>query len=195
MQRKLQQIYICMAVLHLKQKNQPRRDLYRIFVYDCPPLTKKAHNPISNNSIDFSKTDIAQFRLKFHDELRSKRLVALRLGHLSKHAKWNIHPHRLKEVFKGTKKFEDLNEDDVFYQARQKGVDMKLGVDIASLAYKKLVNQIVLIAGDADFIPAAKLARREGIDFILDPMRQLIDPALNEHVDGLRTTAPAATKT
>ena len=53
---------------------------------------------------------------------------------------------------------------------KQKGVDMRIGVDIASLAYKKQVNQIILIAGDSDFVPAAKLARREGIDFVLDPL-------------------------
>ena len=40
------------------------------------------------------------------------------------------------------------------------------------------VNQIVLISGDADFVPAAKLARREGIDFILDPMWSTIRPDL-----------------
>lgn len=39
---------------------------------------------------------------------------------------------------------------------QQKGVDMKIGLDISSLAYKKLVNQIVLIAGDSDFVPAAQ---------------------------------------
>ncbi len=27
------------------------------------------------------------------------------------------------------------------------------------------IDQIILIAGDSDFVPAAKLARREGIDF------------------------------
>ncbi|WP_255251341.1 NYN domain-containing protein [Pseudomonas indica] len=46
---------------------------------------------------------------------------------------------------------------------------MRIGVDVASLSFKKQVDQIVLIAGDADFVPAAKMARREGIDFILDP--------------------------
>ena len=51
----------------------------------------------------------------------------------------------------------------------QKGVDMKIGLDIASLSYKKLVDQIVLISGDSDFVPAAKLARLEGIDFTLTP--------------------------
>ena len=43
------------------------------------------------------------------------------------------------------------------------------------------------VAGDADFVPAAKLARREGIDFVLDPMWLKIPNDLNEHIDGLRS--------
>ena len=64
---------------------------------------------------------------------------------------------------------------------------MKIGLDIASLAYKRLVDQIILIAGDSDFVPAAKHARREGIDFVLDPMWHTIKPSLNEHIDGLHS--------
>lgn len=55
---------------------------------------------------------------------------------------------------------------------------------------KKQVDRIVLISGDSDFIPAAKFARREGIDFILDPMQQSIDDELYEHIDGLRSCLP-----
>lgn len=72
-------------------------------------------------------------------------------------------------------------------QVDQKGVDMKIGLDIASLAYKKQVDQIVLISGDSDFVSAAKLARREGIDFVLDPLGAPIKEDLFEHIDGLRT--------
>lgn len=72
----------------------------------------------------------------------------------------------------------------------KKTVDMKIGLDIASLAYKKLVDKIVLISGDSDFVPAAKLARREGIEFILDSMYATITPDLQEHIDGLNTTLP-----
>jgi uncharacterized LabA/DUF88 family protein len=83
----------------------------------------------------------------------------------------------------------------VLYAVQQKGVDMRIGLDIASLTYKKLVDQIILIAGDSDFVPAAKMARREGIDFILDPMWANIRPDLHEHIDGLRSVLqrPAAT--
>ena len=66
---------------------------------------------------------------------------------------------------------------------------MKIGLDIASMAYKKQVDQIILISGDSDFVSAAKLARREGIDFILDPLGQPIKQDLQEHIDGLRTTS------
>jgi hypothetical protein len=52
------------------------------------------------------------------------------------------------------------------------------------------INQLVLISGDSDFVPAAKLARREGIDFVLDPMWSAIRPDLHEHIDGLKSTCP-----
>lgn len=168
----------------------PKRELYRIFFYDCPPLAKKLHNPISKRAIDFAQSDEALFRLELHRILLTKRKVALRLGHLSSDARWTIKPGKIELLLKGRLRFEDLGPDDVKVETRQKGVDMRIGVDVAALAFKKQVDQIVLIAGDADFVPAAKLARREGIDFILDPMWRSVAEGLNEHIDGLRSTCP-----
>ena len=82
---------------------------------------------------------------------------------------------------------DDLKESDFRLNVRQKGVDMRIGIDIASMAYKKQVTKIILIAGDSDFVPAAKLARREGIDFVLDPMGNSLPADLNEHIDGIMT--------
>ena len=65
---------------------------------------------------------------------------------------------------------------------------MKIGLDIATLAHKKLVEKIILISGDSDFVPASKLARREGIEFILDPIHSPIKDDLAEHIDGLHST-------
>ncbi|MGQ4879219.1 NYN domain-containing protein [Billgrantia sp. LNSP4103-1] len=185
------------AVSHLHDGNgkrsrqtNRRRDLYRIFFYDCPPLVKKMHNPITKKAIDFSKTNEAQFRSELHAALLSKRKLAVRLGHLSEDAQWTIKPQVIRKLLKGQTKFEDLNEHDIQVDTRQKGVDMRIGVDVTSLTLKKQVDQIVLIAGDADFVPAAKIARREGIDFVLDPMWQQIPSGLHEHIDGLRTTCP-----
>ena len=48
---------------------------------------------------------------------------------------------------------------------------MKLGLDIATLTLKKQVNKIVLISGDSDFVPAAKLARAEEFTSFSMPCR------------------------
>lgn len=182
------------AIAHLSEGGwqgaavKKRRDLYRIFFYDCPPLEKKLQNPITKKGVDFSKSQEAVFRLQLHDLLREKRKVALRLGHLANDTPWTIKPQVIQDLLKGKIQFNQLSDSDVIPNARQKGVDMRIGIDISSLALKKQVDQIVLIAGDADFVPAAKLARREGVDFVLDPMWQSIPAGLNEHIDGLRTT-------
>jgi uncharacterized LabA/DUF88 family protein len=179
-----------MSLFHLEEKSHLPHDLYRIFFYDCPPLQKLAHFPITRRSVSFAKTPQAIFRLALHDELRKRRKVALRLGHLMDHAEWKLKEGKLKLLLGGQLRFEDLKDEDFEYVAAQKGVDMRIGLDIASLSFKKQVDQIILVAGDSDFVPAAKLARREGIDFILDPMWHSIHPSLHEHVDGVRSTCP-----
>ncbi|HEY3761846.1 MAG TPA: NYN domain-containing protein [Verrucomicrobiae bacterium] len=186
-----------MCLEHLKQTDgrKIRRDLYRIFFYDCPPLTKKVHNPVTKKAIDFSKTPSAVWRNGFHNELRRLRKVALRLGYVNEDmAHWAIRPDKVKDLFNGKVTVAQLTDQDVRYSAQQKGVDMRIGLDIASLAYKQQVDQIILVSGDSDFVPAAKLARREGIDFILDPMWATIRDDLHEHIDGLRSVIqpPAA---
>lgn len=122
----------------------------------------------------------------FLEELKQKRKVALRLGILDdNNSEYQIRYDVLKKLCAGKIQISDLSEADFQPNIKQKGVDMKIGVDIASLAYKKQVEQIVLIAGDSDFVPAAKLARREGVDFVLDSLNAPIKEELFEHIDGL----------
>ncbi len=63
------------------------------------------------------------------------------------------------------------------------------------MAIKRLVNRIILFSGDSDFVPVAKLARKEGIDFILDPIWNPIDDNLFEYTDGLKLTCLRPLKT
>ena len=165
--------------------------LYRIFVYDAPPAEWKGHAPISKQSVDYGRSDLAQWRHTFHQYLRSLRKVALRLGHIpTTQVRWQLKQDALKSLLSGRRDWVSISDDDFRLDLRQKGVDMRVGLDIASLAYKKQVNQLILISGDSDFVPAAKLARREGIDFVLDPMWSTIRPDLHEHIDGLKTVCP-----
>ena len=172
---------------HLKHEQRyDDRGLYRIFYYDCPPLAKTVYHPLLKRGIDFRHSDTYSWTNTFFEELKKQRKVALRLGELSDaYASYEISDSALKDICSGAKTINDLKESDFSISFQQKGVDMRIGLDIASLAYKKQIDQIILIAGDSDFVPAAKLARREGIDFILDPMWATIKDNLFEHIDGL----------
>lgn len=179
-----------MAMKHVGSKNT----LYRIFYYDCYPLDKKAHNPVTKHPIDFSKTEEYSFKMDLINALKKKRKVALRMGTLKDNHNWMIRPNTVKDLLSGKKKLEDLVEGDVYLDVKQKGIDMKIGTDISSLALKGFVDTIVLFSGDSDFVPASKLARREGIDFILDPMGANVEPQLFEHIDGMQSTTPYGAK-
>ncbi len=174
-----------MCLKHLTQTKGEVHDLYRIFYYDCLPYGKKQHNPLDGKAIDFSKTKQHQFQCVFFDELKKKRKVALRLGVLEDRKRWIIKPAKTKSLLAKEITIDDLKEDDMLFDLSQKMVDIKIGLDIASITLKKLVDQIILISGDSDFVPAAKLARTEGVDFLLDPMWNPIKPHLFEHIDGL----------
>lgn len=178
-----------MSLKHLRKCRRKWNQLYRVFYYDCPPVEKRVQNPISNEGISLDRSYEARFRREYFEALKKLRKVALRLGHLSNSAEWKIKDFRkAKDILSGRITRDDLEPNDLVYTANQKGVDMMVGVDIASLVFKKQVDQIILISGDSDFVPAAKLARREGIDFILDPMWNHIQPDLHEHIDGLQST-------
>lgn len=81
----------------------------------------------------------------------------------------------------------EITPQNVRLGLRQKGVDMRIGLDIASITLKRQADIILLVAGDSDFVPAAKLARREGIEFVLDPMWQAVNADLFEHIDALQS--------
>ena len=164
--------------------------LYRIFYYDCLPTNQVIRHIYSKRDINCNESGIYSWMNAFINFLKAKRKFALRLGKLAQiheNVCHTLRPKVLKDLCNGTRQFSDLTEDDFVLSFVQKGVDMKIGIDIASLAYKKQVDRIVLISGDSDFVPAAKLARREGIDFILDPLFNQVSPDLIEHIDGLQT--------
>lgn len=173
---------------HLTEKKRNPHELYRIFYYDCPPMSKKVYHPFLKQQIDFSKSDLNIWMTEFLTELKQHRKFALRLGKLADtQACYTLRTDIVKKLCSGKMAIDDLCERDFMIQVDQKGVDMKIGLDIASLSYKHQVDQIVLISGDSDFVSAAKLARREGIDFVLDPLGAPIKEDLFEHIDGLRT--------
>ena len=172
---------------HLRD-NYEHRYLYRIFYYDCPPIDKNIFNPLTRRTENLGKTAEYNWMTSFIQELKRHRKFALRMGRINDNQLYyTLKADPTKKLLRGDLSPEEITQSDLEMNIEQKGVDMRIGVDISSLAFKKQVNQIILIAGDSDFVPAAKQARREGIDFILDPMGADIKSDLFEHIDGIRT--------
>ena len=125
------------------------------------------------------------WRTAVHKSLKKQRKVALRMGKLQVASPpWVLRSERVKELLAGTIQVGDLKDEDFRPDIQQKGVDMKIGLDIASISNRRLADQIVLVTGDSDFVPAVKYARREGIDLVLDSLDAPVPEDLLEHVDG-----------
>lgn len=176
----------------IERRPHARSLLYRSFYYDARPYLDRGHLPISHKAIDYSKSDVARFQLALHDMLRKTANMAVRLGEVRRDpaSLWELKPSVLGALVKGAREFGSLLDEDFRPTFRQKAVDMRIGLDIASLTLKRQVGTIVLIAGDSDFVPAAKLARREGVKFHLDPLWRSVEPGLFEHIDGLYSGLP-----
>lgn len=162
--------------------------IYRIFYYDTEPLDKKGHNPVSRRAIDFKRTKVAEEQIKLLGSIRETPNFALRLGKtVWKNNEWVLTPAALDALLSKKISIDELSADCVKPLIEQKAVDMKIGLDIASIATKRLADKLIIITGDADIVPALKLARQEGMQVGLDPLWNPIKPELREHVDYVST--------
>lgn len=178
---------IAYCMLHITEPDDPR-DLYRIFYYDCPPMKRIMVHPLNGKEVNFSEGAQTKWANDFYDELSTKIKVALRMGELAESvANYVLKQESLNGLLSKKKTIDDLTEDDFFVDVKQKGVDMRIGLDAASISAGRYADQIVLIAGDSDFQPVAKTVRRNGVDFILDPMKQRPKKSLLTHVDAIET--------
>jgi len=155
------------SLVKTKTNGETNDILLRIYYYDCRPFGEKVKNPNGSGYIDFSGSKTFKTKTIFLKNLCKEEKMALRIGELSFDGwKTDLHNHsKLKPDFK------------------QKGVDMKVGLDMAWMATKKIVDKIVLIAGDSDFISPIKFVRKEGIQVYLYTMKHYVKESLIEHCD------------
>lgn len=165
-------------------------EVYRIFYYDCPPYEGTETNPIDKSVVKFKTQPKHAARTQFLEEISRKDYVALRLG-IAKRRGWHLTDQWVKQAISGQVSGAPLATD-VFLSLEQKGVDMRLGIDVASLALKEQVERIIVFSGDTDMIPALKLARREGVQVILVSISQWVKltRSLIEDADVVREITP-----
>lgn len=157
-------------------------ELFRIYYYDCVPFEKDLRTPISN--APFKNTTLVAHMKSYLAKIGASDMVAFRTGNL-KFDGWGLKDHKLKGIISGTT-VQQWTDADFKPMFKQKGIDMKIGLDIAWLAIRKIVTRIILIAGDSDFIPAMKLARVEGVQIVTVPFRPQVSPDMREHSDEVR---------
>jgi uncharacterized LabA/DUF88 family protein len=135
--------------------------LMRAYYYDCLPY-KDDERPTDEDKQRYAS------KQSFLVSLDRTPFFEVKRGRLDKHK---------------NKCFKCNNET---YQFRQKLIDNLITVDIVSHSWRGLVDKIVLVSGDADFVPAIKEAKDAGIitylfyssiegTYIHDQIRNLVD--------------------
>jgi uncharacterized LabA/DUF88 family protein len=162
-------------------------ELFRIYYYDCLPFDEQRLNPVSRTYMDFKQTEAYRKSMNLIQGLEIKDYFAVRLGNLA-FKDWRISNYafnRLCDASMEGRTLEPLTPQDLQPDFTQKGVDMKIGLDIAWLSTKHLVDKIILSTNDSDFVPAMKYSRREGIHVVLMALGD-VSNMLKAHADEIR---------
>lgn len=156
-------------------------ELLRIYYYDAPPSALAIQKPISRDRLNLASTERFRLSQSLYDQLVLKPHFALRMGETSlSPARWRIKSRVAKEIMRSPR---ILRDEDFDLDLSQKGVDMRIGLDMARLCLRETVRAVVVVTGDSDFVPAFKFVRREGVKVILDPLGHNIRIELRQHAD------------
>lgn len=159
------------------------KELFRVYWYDAPPFSGKVRNPISGVTSDLGVSQQARENLSLMDSLEMQEDFAVRRGTLNC-AGWKLGIGALKRL-KRSNASHSITASDLVPNLQQKGVDMRIGLDISWIALNKVAQNVVLVTGDSDFVPVMKLARREGMRVYLAHMGHSTLPLLRAHADRL----------
>lgn len=163
-------------------------EIFRIFFYDSRPFVGSETHPLTGTKIDYSKTGAALARSRFLAELGQMDLVALRCG-MTKPRGWQLTKSYLAKLKAGPTTLPA--EADYELRFEQKGVDMRIGIDVATLSLNRYIERIIVASNDTDLIPAFKVARRHGVQVVtckiggMKPHHELVEDS-----DFTRTFAP-----
>ncbi len=125
--------------------------IQRILYYDCAPYAGRVRLPVSGKMHTYPSSDA------WLHELSHKDLIAVRRGVL-----------KFRGFVPQTVPLPTPHTDADFRpEFEQKGVDMRIGLDMANYASNRAVDLIALMTNDTDCIPAMKYARRAGLQVAL----------------------------
>lgn len=147
----------------------------RYYYYDAPQYRGPATLPVSGNQTQFQASD------RWLNDLAKLERFAVRRGTMGFRG-WQPRNQPLQAGVA-------LTDADFAPQFEQKGVDMRIGLDIAVFSHNRTAERILLVSGDTDMIPAMKHARKSGLEVGMiqmpAPTRALHD-TLKAHADFVR---------
>lgn len=154
--------------------------LYRIFFYNSLPCEIHENHPMTGKRVDKFPKEVISESQNLWNELDKTNYFAMRQGTLKRRG-WALKKYALESMKKQSTW--TLKPSDIELQVIQKQVDLKIGMDIAHLAFKGLVSKVVILTNDGDLAPAVKLARVEGIQVFLDCLNRTPPSELVHHSD------------
>lgn len=154
-------------------------ELLCTYFYHAPPAADKLKNPISEKLVDLSKSTVYRYHELLIHFLETQPDMAVRLGEVSVHG-WKLGNSALKQI---PKQHRTIKAQDVVPNIKQKGVDLRIALDISRLALRGIADTLVVVTGDGDFVPAFKFARREGLRIYLAHMNHGVTRELKVHAD------------
>ncbi|HEY4575010.1 MAG TPA: NYN domain-containing protein [Thermoanaerobaculia bacterium] len=155
------------------------KELLRVYYYDAPPLDGTTTNPLDGSTVNFSSTPQAAKNRSLIDSLELEPDFAVRRGMLAQNG-WKLGKSALRNL---TKNGGTITANDLVPDISQKGVDIKIGLDVASMALKRFADIFVLVTGDSDFVPPMKFARKEGVRVYLECLGHPVKRELKAHAD------------
>lgn len=162
-----------------KKPELQKLDLLRIYFYHAQPEKDVLTNPIDKSQLNLGATKIYSNHESLLDTLELKPDFAVRLGETVTH-EWRLGSSAMKSLMKNPR---PVQPNDLVPNVTQKGVDLRIGLDISRLALREMVQVIVVVTGDSDLIPAFKFARREGLRVYLDSLGHGVRRDLKAHAD------------
>ena len=157
-------------------------ELLRIYYYDAFPTTETVSQPVTGTQLNLASTPRYRQAQSLYDQLIMRPGFALRMGETRlAPSRWKLKPNVIHQLILNPRA---LTDGDFSLDIGQKGVDMRIGMDMARLALREYVRAVVVVTGDSDFVPAFKFIRREGIKVILDVLGHTkVRPELRAHSD------------
>ena len=129
--------------------------IHLIMYYDCAPFNGTAIQPVSGTQRTFTGSDAWLKKLSYKD------LFSVRLGVL-KFRGFVLNNNKIPYT-----PGQPLTDADFHPDFEQKGVDMRIGIDMANVSANRSADLIALATNDTDCIPAMKHARRSGLQVAL----------------------------